>query len=63
MMPNLQNPVIMDDREFWLIVRQALLLFVDAIEKRWQMPRTRELVKIAKTEYFIKVNEEDKVKI
>ena len=25
----------MTDREFWMLVRQALLAFVDAIERRW----------------------------
>jgi hypothetical protein len=25
----------MNDKEFWICVRQALLAFVDAIERRW----------------------------
>jgi hypothetical protein len=25
----------MDDRTFWLAIRQALLMFISAIEKRW----------------------------
>jgi hypothetical protein len=33
----------MSDREFWLMIRQALLMFVDAIERRWGIPRTTEL--------------------
>jgi len=33
----------MTDAEFWLLVRQALLLFVDAIERRYAMKRTAEL--------------------
>jgi hypothetical protein len=33
----------MSDREFWIIVRQALLLFVDAIEQRYSLTRTAEL--------------------
>lgn len=35
----------MSDNEFWLIVRQALLLFVDAIERKLALPRTAELRK------------------
>jgi hypothetical protein len=35
----------MSEREFWLIVRQALLLFVDAIERRYGLARTSELRK------------------
>ena len=31
------------EREFWFMVRQALLLFVDAIEQRWCMVRTSHL--------------------
>jgi len=31
------------DREFWLLLRQALLLMVDAIERRLTMARTAEL--------------------
>ncbi len=39
----------MTDREFWLAVRQAILMFLDALE-RWQSiaPRTAELRKEAK---------------
>lgn len=33
----------MTDREFWLVVRQALLLLVDAIERRLELPRTAQL--------------------
>lgn len=33
----------MTDREFWLIVRQALLMLVDAIERRLELPRTSQL--------------------
>ena len=34
----------MTDREFWLILRQALLLIVDAIERKWDIcPRTAEM--------------------
>lgn len=34
----------MNDRDFWMAVRQALLMLIDAIE-RWQAlePRTAEL--------------------
>ena len=42
--------VMSDDTKFWALVRQALLLFVDAIE-RYKMQckqRTAELRKIAK---------------
>ncbi len=38
----------MTDREFWLLVREALLLFVDAIERRYAIRRTCELRKLAK---------------
>ena len=31
------------DRDFWLLLRQALLLMVDAIERRLSMARTAEL--------------------
>jgi len=34
-----------EERIFWLLVRQALLLFVDAIERRWDFERTAELRK------------------
>lgn len=30
---------LMTDREFWLMVRQALLMFVAAIEKRYEIKR------------------------
>lgn len=33
----------MNECEFWLIIRQALLLLVDAIERRWNLPRTSAL--------------------
>jgi hypothetical protein len=33
----------MTEREFWIIIRSALLLFVDAIEKRYDLPRTAEI--------------------
>jgi hypothetical protein len=34
----------MTDRDFWLVIRQALLLIVDAIERKWCIsPRTAEL--------------------
>ena len=35
----------MDERAFWYTVRQALLLFVDAIERRYNFPRTSEIRK------------------
>ena len=35
-----------EDREFWMLVRQALLLFIDAIERKLCLaPRTAELRK------------------
>jgi hypothetical protein len=40
----------LSDREFWLIVRQALLLFVDAIERRYALPRTADLRRLSKGE-------------
>lgn len=36
----------MDERAFWLLMRQALLLMVDAIEQRLQMARTSEIRKL-----------------
>lgn len=33
----------MPDRDFWLTVRQALLLVVDAIEKRWHFDVTSDM--------------------
>lgn len=39
----------MDDQGFWMLIRQALLLMVDAIERKWGMsPRTSQLRRIAK---------------
>lgn len=38
----------MTDKEFWLLVRQALLMFVDAIERRYDLRRTAELRKANK---------------
>jgi hypothetical protein len=38
----------MSDREFWIIVRQALLLFVDAIEQKYSLPRTSEMRQLLK---------------
>jgi hypothetical protein len=39
----------MSDYEFWMIFRQALLLIVDAIERKFDIrPRTCELRKEAK---------------
>ncbi len=40
----------MDEREFWLLIRQALLMFIDAIERRYNLPRTAELRRAAKNE-------------
>ena len=34
---------LMEDRAFWLAVRQALLMMVDAIELRLGLPRTSAL--------------------
>jgi len=38
----------MNDREFWMLVRQALLIFLSAIEKRYGFEITTELRKKAK---------------
>ena len=32
-------------REFWLAIRQALLMIVDALERELDLPRTSELRK------------------
>lgn len=38
-----------DDRGLWMMVRQALLLIIDAVEKRFKIqPRTSALRKFAK---------------
>ena len=42
---SLHLQVSMTDKEFWILVRQALLLFVDAIERRYGLRRTAELRK------------------
>jgi hypothetical protein len=39
-----------DERAFWLAMRQALLMMVDAIEQRLAMPRTSEIRKALKTQ-------------
>lgn len=39
-----------DEREFWMLIRQALLLLVDAIERRLDIARTAELRKQSKPE-------------
>ena len=38
-----------DERAFWMAVRQALLMQVDAIEIRLAMPRTSEMRKQIKS--------------
>jgi hypothetical protein len=39
-----------EDKSFWMLIRQALLLMVDAIERKWGInPRTSQLRKIAKS--------------
>jgi len=35
----------MSDREFWVLVRGALLAFVDAIERKWQIGKFAPKVK------------------
>jgi hypothetical protein len=41
----------MDDREFWMAVRQALLMMLDALERKLDInPRTAELRHAAKSE-------------
>lgn len=38
-----------EDKHFWMLIRQALLLMVDAIERKWRIdPRTSQLRRIAK---------------
>ena len=40
------QPKTMTDREFWMMVRQALLMLLDALERRLEIsPRTAELRK------------------
>jgi hypothetical protein len=43
---------VVDDREFWMLVRQALLMFVDAIERRWlpDVVRTAEARRALRTQ-------------
>ncbi len=39
----------MSDSEFWMAVRQALLMIIDAIERKFAVsPRTSELRKLIK---------------
>lgn len=38
----------LSERAFWQLIRQSLLLFVDAIERRYRFTRTSELRRIAK---------------
>jgi hypothetical protein len=33
----------MTDREFWTVIRRALLLFVDAIEKRYRLGKYQDV--------------------
>ena len=41
----------MTDRDFWLQIRQALLMFVDTVERHFDIePRTSELRKERKSE-------------
>ena len=41
----------MTDRDFWLQIRQALLMLNDCIERRWEIePRTSKLRKERKQE-------------
>lgn len=30
------------DREFWIMIRRAFLMLVDAIEIRWDLPRSAD---------------------
>jgi hypothetical protein len=39
----------MDDRALWLAIRQALLMIVDAIERRYGLRRTSEMRKDLKS--------------
>ncbi len=39
----------MSDNEFWMAIRQALLMIIDAIERKFAVsPRTSELRKLIK---------------
>jgi hypothetical protein len=41
----------MTDRDFWMQLRQALLMMTDCIERRWEIePRTSDLRKQRKKE-------------
>jgi hypothetical protein len=40
----------MTEREFWITVRQALLLFVSAIERRYLLGKHAEVVQHAQIE-------------
>ena len=43
-MPIAENSMIStSEYDFWLLIRQALLLVVDAIERKLGLPRTAEL--------------------
>ena len=45
-----------DERAFWLAVRQALLMMVDAIEQRLQIQRTSEIRKMLKAQTISDTN-------
>ena len=39
----------MDERKFWMVIRQALLAVINAVEKRYNIqPRTSELRKFVR---------------
>jgi len=40
----------MEDKDFWLAIRQALLMMVDAIERKYGLDRTAELRKMVRKE-------------
>jgi hypothetical protein len=41
---------MMADREFWMLIRQALLMALDAIERMLEIqPRTAELRKLSRS--------------
>ena len=43
----------MDDRALWLAIRQALLMIVDAIERRYGLKRTAEMRKDLKSAQIV----------
>ena len=48
----------MSERDFWILIRSAILLALDAIERMWIIePRTADLRRLVKYDTLDKTNE------